>query len=396
MRKLLIILCLFSCFFVQARPLKTPGKSGIVIDYETGQILFEKDAFTPIAPSNISKLMTLYTAYTQIDKQKLDVNDSFFVSEKALEGIDTGEVTVLLKVGQKIKIKDLLEAVAITYAVDACKVLAEGIAGSEEKFIEMMNSTAKELGLSSSSFTNSYGKNEKGQAMSPYDISALFSKIISQYPEYYKSFNKRFFDYDGATHEEKTKYVYNFGNKNKIIWDMRGADGGVVGFTKYVGYNIVASAVKENRRLIVVLSGLKAQGSLEEINLARAREAKAVMNSVFEDYTIKTFFKTEKPIAKIDLMYGKNKFVAIYPERDVYFMYPNNAKHNIVLNVSFFDRVTAPVKKGQIVGNIDMVVDGIKIDSYKVIIGENVRSLYFGPARFFENLKQFLLLFIKR
>jgi D-alanyl-D-alanine carboxypeptidase (penicillin-binding protein 5/6) len=366
--------------------LKTFASSGVVVDYQTGQILFEKGAFDKIAPSSVAVLMTLYVAY----EQGIDEDTKFRVSKEAVSGLD-GMPVIHLKEGQKVRFGELLEGIAITYAADACKVVAENIAGSQEAFVQLMNETAKKLGMHYSVFTNSYGKDEKGQEMSAYDVGLLFSKIIQKYPEFYKSFNKRFFDFTGISEEEKRKNTASFWNKNKLIWDMKGADGGVTGYNRSSGYSIVASAHRDNKRLIAVLYGMKLQGSRDDVNTARAREVRHVLELLYDEYEIKTFFGKDKMVAKIDLLYGKADTVAIYPEEDIYFVYPNGEEHNVVLNISYFDRVVAPLKKGQVVGNVDMVVDGVKVDSYKLIIANDVRAIRIGPARFYENLKQLIL-----
>ena len=203
------LLCVWSTV---AQGFSTTARTALVIDNTTGEVLLSKDINRPIPPASMSKLMTLWMVFESLDEGKIEMHDTFKVSRKAW---GKGGSKMFLREGQSVKIKDLIKGVIIQSGNDACIVLAEGLAGTEENFSELMTIRAKEIGLTNSNFKNSTGWPDSQHKMSSKDLVALATKIREEYPDYYKIFNDLEFTWDGISQR----------NRNPSLSMNLGADG---------------------------------------------------------------------------------------------------------------------------------------------------------------------------
>lgn len=231
----------------------TKARQALLIEYPTKRVLFEKRANRSMAPSSMTKLMTVFLVFEGLRKKTLRLDEPVKISKRAARQRGS---TLSLKAGQTVALGDLLEATIVHSANDAAVALAERIGGSERKFARLMTKRAKQLGLKKSRFRNATGFNAKGHRMSAADVALLAGLIIAKFPDYYAYFGKRSFAFGGKTHT----------NRNPLLGATRGVDGLKTGQTRKGGYGLVVSAKRGSLRLILVINGLKSES-------ARKREA---------------------------------------------------------------------------------------------------------------------------
>ncbi|MBN9543690.1 MAG: D-alanyl-D-alanine carboxypeptidase, partial [Alphaproteobacteria bacterium] len=230
-------------FSFNAFALETKAPHAILVDYDTDTVIFEKEADVPTVPSSMSKLMTVYVIFDKLKKGELKLNERFLVSENAWRKQGS---KMFLHVGSSVTLEDLIKGIIIQSGNDACITAAEGIAGTEEEFVNILNEKAKELGLTNSHFVNSTGWPDDNHKMSMRDLSILSKHLINDFPEYYSYFAEREFVYNNIKQQ----------NRNLSLNRFNGVDGLKTGHTDAGGYGIAMSAQQKNRRLIVVVNGL--------------------------------------------------------------------------------------------------------------------------------------------
>ena len=234
-----------------ARAIEIAAREGIVVDFQTGATLLEKDADVSMPPASMSKVMTIYLVFQRLKDGRLNLDDELPVSEKAWR---MGGSKMFVKVGNRVRIEDLIRGVIVASGNDACIVLAEGLAGTEAAFAEEMTRTAREIGLTNSTFANATGWPDPNQRMTARDLATLAHRIITDFPEYYHYFSETEFTWNGIRQS----------NRNPLLFKSIGADGLKTGHTKEAGFGLTASAVQGERRLILVLSGMSSQKERSE------------------------------------------------------------------------------------------------------------------------------------
>ena len=237
-------------FSVSSQAFETKATNALLLDADTGTVLFEKDADIPMPPASMSKLMTVYVLFEALKNGRLSMEDEFVVSENAwrIGGAASGGSTMFLNPGEKVKIKDLLRGIIIQSGNDACITVAENLAGSETAFAEILNEKAKELGLTGSSFKNATGLPDPQHRMTARDLAKLAQVLIQKFPEYYSIFSEKEFTYNGIKQD----------NRNPLLYRVGGADGLKTGHTIESGYGLTgALKTTDGRRLVVIVNGLK-------------------------------------------------------------------------------------------------------------------------------------------
>ncbi len=320
------IFLLFACSsFVQG--FSTTARTALVVDNTTSEILLSKDIERLIPPASMSKLMTLFMVFESLEEGKIEMDDTFKVSRKAWK---KGGSKMFLREGENVTIENLIKGVIIQSGNDACIVLAEGIAGTEENFAELMTIRAKEIGLTNSNFKNSTGWPDPEHQMTSKDLVTLANKIREEYPSYYKIFNDLEFTWDGITQK----------NRNPLLYMNLGADGLKTGYTEEAGYGLIASAKQNGRRITFVITGLKSMGQ-------RAREAKGITTWAFKKFKLKTFFQKSSTILEAPVWRGEKETVKISATNDVQILISNDSKEKIKMHVVLKEPLIAPLKKGQ-------------------------------------------------
>ena len=257
MNKFLISIIIFTSFSLKlfANP-SVQARTGILIDYHSEEILYELDPDTQIYPASMTKIMTSIVAFDLIKKNKLSLDDKFIVSENAWRLSQAGYSSMFIMINDQVSVEDLLKGIIIASGNDACVALAEGIAGSEENFADMMNEKAGEIGMTSSNFTNSSGINDPDNISTVRDIALMSKHLIQNYPIYYELFAEKTFTWD-RTGGEPIKQ----GNRNPLLYKNVGVDGVKTGYLAVEKYSLASSMKKQDRRLIAVVSGFETKNS---------------------------------------------------------------------------------------------------------------------------------------
>jgi serine-type D-Ala-D-Ala carboxypeptidase (penicillin-binding protein 5/6) len=316
---------------------QTGAPSAILIDGESGSVLFEKNADMLLAPASLSKLMTTEVVLNEIAQGRLKPADEFIVSENAWRrgGAPSHTSSMFAPIHSRVAVDDLLHGVVIQSGNDACIALAEGIAGSEEKFAEMMTARARELGLTKSTFGNSNGLPDPKQLMTVRELARLARQIIRTYPDYYHLYGETEFTWN------KIRQL----NRNPLLTMNIGADGLKTGFIKEAGYGLVGSAVQNGMRLIVVLNGAKTDKE-------RAEEGKKLLEWGFHNFQSEALFAEGQTITAAKLYGGERGSVPLMADRVVSLMVSRAAQNKLIARVVYTGPVPAPVQQGQPIGTL--------------------------------------------
>ncbi len=309
--------------------------TAILIEATSGSVLFEKNADELRAPSSMMKLMTAEVVFHAIKQGDIKLTDEFRVSENAWRkgGAPSGGSTMFAAINSKIPVDDLLHGAIVQSGNDACMVLAEGIAGNERAFAEMMTQRARELGMPRSTFANSNGLPDPGNRMTVRELARLARHIILTYPEFYKLFGEKEFTWNKIRQQ----------NRNPLLNSLEGADGLKTGYTKEGGYGMVGSAVQNGVRLIAVINGLDDPDD-------RASEAKKLLEWGFRNFEVRTLFAAEQPIGYARVFGGASRSVKLASHEPVKVMVQKNGSDKLIARLVYSGPVRAPVEAGQQVG----------------------------------------------
>lgn len=339
----------------QDSPISTPAKHAIIMDYATGAILFEKDADTPAAPASMSKLMTVAIVLERLKSGELKPTDELMVSERAWREREGS--TMYVRVNTKITVMNLLRGVIVQSGNDACIVLAENIAGSEEAFAELMTRKAREWGMNDSTFANSTGLPNPKHLMSMRDLAILSRKIVHDYPEYYALFAEREFTW------EKIRQP----NRNPLFDLVEGADGLKTGHTEESGYGLAGSAVQDGVRRIIVLNGLSSDKE-------RALESQRLMRIAFNDFTTKTLYKPGDIVGDALVFKGAATNVPLITKEPIAMILHRSLTDAVKATIVYEGPVAAPVAESQQVGYLRIQTGAGDPREYPLFAGRAVKE----------------------
>lgn len=354
--------------------IETKAKNLILMDYDTGQYLYAKDAEKMIPTASMSKLMTVYMIFEKLKDGSLSLDDTFTVSENAWRkgGAASGSSTMFLNIGEKVRVGDLIQGIIIQSGNDACIVAAENISGSEEDFARAMMDKAQKLGLHNSSFANATGWPHPDQKMSVEDLAKLARIIIKRFPEYYYLFSER-----NYTHNNIRQ-----GNRNPLLYSMPEADGLKTGHTEEAGFCLVGSAKRGDRRLIGVMSGLAS-------NKERSEEAEKIMNWGFREFDNYKILKQGQKVAELPVWFGTEKNVDLLVNEDVLRTVKKNKASKVKMTAVYDKPVKAPVKQGDKLGFVRVEVPGAETVEVPLIANKDIQKIgWFGKIG--ENIKYIL------
>src|SRR6202789_3409743 len=311
------------------------AQHAILIEASSGSVLFEKNADELRAPSSMMKLMTAEVVFHAITQGDIKLTDEYRVSEYAWRkgGAPAGGSTMFAAIHSKISVDDLLHGALIQSGNDACIVLAEGIAGNEDNFAQMMTKRARELGLTRSTFANSNGLPNPGNKMTVRELARLSRYIIQTYPDFYKLFGEREFTWNKIRQP----------NRNPLLTSLDGADGLKTGYTKEGGYGMVGSAVQNGIRLIVVINGLDDPED-------RASEAKKMLEWGFKNFETRTLFAAQQPVGYAKVFGGDSRSVKLASPEPIKVMVQKNGTDKLIARIVYNGPVRAPVEPGQRIG----------------------------------------------
>jgi D-alanyl-D-alanine carboxypeptidase (penicillin-binding protein 5/6) len=332
---------------------ETGAKAAVVMDHRTGLVMFEKDADRRIPPASMSKLMTAYMIFDRLKRGRLKLDDEITVSERSWK---MGGSQMFLKVGDRVKVEDLIRGIIIQSGNDACVAMAEALSGSEEGFAREMNEKAKELGLSNSSFANSTGLDAPDHLMSVRDLAKLGRAIITEFPEYFKYYGEKEFSYRDIKQP----------NRNPLLQaGVPGVDGMKTGYTEEAGYGLVATAKREDRRVITVLAGLEKLGQ-------RKGEAERLLEFGFREFEEYRLFGGGEAVAEADVWLGAGPKVPLVPAETVGVTLPREKRKDLVVKLRYDSPVPAPVAAGQQLGHLEISAPGMETYTVPLVAGQEV------------------------
>ncbi len=304
----------------------------LVVDYQTGAVLFEKNSNSKIYPASMSKLMTLYILFEEIQNGTISLDTKFEISKKAWR---KGGSKMFLESGKKVSVKDLIKGIIIQSGNDACIVVAESISGDEENFADLMNEKAEELGLSKSNFTNSTGWPDENHFMTASDLAILSARIIKDFPEFFHLFKEKSFRYSNISQN----------NRNPLLFSYNYADGLKTGYTEDSGYSLAATAKKKNRRLILVISGLKSEKERKE-------ESRKLFEWAFKNFTNIKLYNKNDVVQQVDVWIGKKAVTDLYSNKDILFTIKKEKKNKFEAKVIFNNPIVAPINMEDVYGKL--------------------------------------------
>jgi D-alanyl-D-alanine carboxypeptidase (penicillin-binding protein 5/6) len=313
----------------------TDAPTAILIEASSGSVLFEKNADELRAPSSMMKLMTAEVVFHAVKQGDVKLTDQYIVSENSWRkgGAPAGGSTMFAAIHSRIPVDDLLRGAIIQSGNDSCMILAEGIAGNEKAFAEMMTKRARELGLTQSTFANSNGLPDPGNRMTVRELAKLARYIIQTYPDFYKLFGEREFTWNKIRQQ----------NRNPLLNSLEGADGLKTGYTKEGGYGMVGSAVQNGMRLIVVVNGLDDPDD-------RMTEAKKLLEWGFRNFEARTLFAARQLVGYAKVFGGESRSIKLASPEPIKVMVQKNGTDKLIARIVYNGPVRAPVEPGQRVG----------------------------------------------
>lgn len=319
----------------QSQLFETRAKQAVMIDAETGTILYAKDADKLIPPASLAKLMTMEVVFHALKVGRLSMDDKFAVTENAWKkgGAKAGGSTMFAKVKSQIRVEDLIKAVIIQSANDACITLAEGLAGTEENFATLMTERARQIGLTKSIFKNSNGLPAEGQLVTMRELAMLGRHIWQEYPEYYRFYGEREFTWNKITQP----------NRNPLLGMEIGADGMKTGFTDASGYAIVGSVQRNGNRVFAAMSGMTSEQE-------RAEESRKLLEWGLRAFEKSKLFDAEEIIGEAQVFGGEKSGVALKAKGPISIFIPLTNTDRLVARIVYRGPLTAPVKEGTPVG----------------------------------------------
>lgn len=325
----------------QAAPFETKASEALMVDAETGTILFAKEPDKQIAPAALAKLMTMEVVFHAIREGRFTLDDTFTVSENAWRtgGAPSGGSTMFAALKSKIQLGDLIQGVIVQSANDGCIVIAEGMAGSEQQFADLMNQRAKEIGLKASTFRNSSGLPAEGQVSTMRDLVKLAMHIWRDYPEFYKYYAQPEFIWNKITQP----------NRNPLLAMNIGADGMATGYTEESGFAVVGSVSRNGRRVFIAMSGMQSERE-------RSEEARKLLHWGMDGLRKTDIFAADDIVGEAAVFGGAKSGVALTAKAPVAIFVPTVDAGHVAARIVYEGPVIAPVEQGAQIGQLKIWV----------------------------------------
>jgi len=344
-----------------AESIETSARQAILIDYKTGTVMLEKNADDLMVPSSMTKLMTAFLVFEKLKEGSWKLSDQLPVSETTWrKHVKSGGSLMFLPVNSTASVDDLIHGMIIQSGNDACSVLAEAYAGSEESFGDEMTRRAHQIGMKNTNFRNASGLPEPDHLTTARDLSVLARHLINDYPEYFPIYSQREFTFNGIKQ----------GNRNPLLYSVAGADGLKTGHTEAAGYGLVGTVKRGDRRVIMVINGLK---SLKE----RAEESGRLVEWAFREFENYALFKTGDVVADADVWLGTAATVPLVAGDKLEVTMPRKARRDMKVTAVYNGPIAAPIKKGQPVGKLVIAAPGVDTVELPLLAGADVEKLGF-------------------
>jgi serine-type D-Ala-D-Ala carboxypeptidase (penicillin-binding protein 5/6) len=359
-----IILYFHLSIFAFAKP-NIMARTAILVDYHSGETLYEMDADIEIYPASMTKIMTAIVAIDLIKKNKLSLDDKFTISENAWRLSQAGYSSMFIMINDQVSVENLLKGIIIASGNDACVALAEGIAGSEESFAEMMNEKALEIGMTSSNFTNSSGINDPNNLSTVRDIALMSKYLIKNFPDFYELFKEKTFTWN-RTGGEPIKQ----GNRNPLLYKNIGVDGVKTGYLAVEKYSLASSMKKADRRVIAVASGFESK------NL-RSSESLKLLNWAFRHTNTFEISNNNLPVFEIDTWLGKKNKINAFSKENFYITIDKKDVRHLMVSLSYVGPIKAPIQKGEKVANLIIKKKDEIIKTLPLYASEDLKKVNF-------------------
>ena len=340
------------------------ARQAIIMDFDTGAVLYEKNADERMPPSSMSKTMTVYMVFKALKEGRLKLDDAMPVSERAwrMQGSK-----MFVPLGERVKVEDLLRGVIVQSGNDACIVLAEGLGGTEEGFAEQMNAEAKRIGLTTSNFTNSHGWPDANHYTTARDLAVLARQLIANFPEHYRYFKELDFTYGADAKGTPIRQ----GNRNPLLYRNTGADGIKTGHTEDAGYGLTGSAIREGRRIVMVFNGWPSMR-------VRAEESERMLDWAYREFNNYTVFKAGQQVDRADVWMGEAPTVGLVAAKDIIVTMPRKLRPQMEARIVFDAPVPAPVLKGAAIGLVRVTAPGVTPIEVPIVADADVPRLGFA------------------
>ena len=366
MNRLLLILILLISLTTNLFPNPNiQARTGILVDYHSDEILFELDPDAQIYPASMTKIMTSIIAFDLIKTNKLSLDDQFTVSENAWRLSQAGYSSMFIMINDQVSVENLLKGIIIASGNDACVALAEGIAGSEQNFADMMNDKAGEIGMTSTNFTNSSGINDPDNISTVRDIALMSKYLIKNYPNYYELFAEKTFTWD-RTGGEPIKQ----GNRNPLLYKNVGVDGVKTGYLAVEKYSLASSMKKNERRMIAVASGFETK------NL-RSSQSLKLLNWGFRNTNTFEISRKDETIFEIDTWLGVKPKVKATTKEDFYVTINKKDIRYLTVSLDYTGPIQAPIYKDNEIAKIIVTQKDDTIKEIPLYAAEDVKKVNF-------------------
>jgi len=354
--------------------IETEAEHAVILDFETGSVLFSKNGDILMTPASMTKMMTAQVIFDRLKRGEIGLSDTFTTSENAWRkgGWQSGGSTMGLAIGDEPTVEELLRGVIILSGNDACIVLAEGLSGSEEAFAREMTALARDMGLETATFENATGLYGDNHRISAVDLARLAKIQIKQFPEFYAFYNEQSFEWRGISQP----------NRNPLLGKVRGVDGLKTGHLEISGYGLTASGVQNGERRIVVINGMESE-------TRRAQESERLMRLAFTAFESRVIEPSTEPIAELPVWMGVQRSVPVGLEAPLVISGHKRAFDDVQTEIIFDGPLEAPIAAGSRIGEIVITLPGQTPMRTGVVALSDVLELgYFG--RVAEGLNQML------
>ena len=356
MKKLFLAFLFSSILFTsKLYAIDTKAEQAIVMDFDTNEILFEKNSNIKTPPASMTKIMTVYAAFDRLKNTDLSIENECVVSAKAYK---MGGSRTFLEIDDKVSIDELLKGIIIQSGNDASVALAECLAGTEDDFAKLMNVYAKRIGMSNTNFLNSSGWPEDNHYSTVYDLAILSNAVINEFPDLYLYFSDKEFTYNDIKQP----------NRNKLLSSVQGADGLKTGFTRASGWGIAATAKRDTRRITTVINGTNSSRS-------RLNEASNLINWAFSQTSQKLLVDENQVIVEVDVWLGNKPRVNLVSSKKIVSTLSFDQIQLIKSSLEYKRPIEAPIKKGEVYGKLLIDIDGKPNIEVELIAQENVGTV---------------------
>ena len=361
---LIIIIFFLSISYASTNP-NIQARTAILVDFHSDEVLFELEPDKQIYPASMTKIMTAIVAIDLIKKNKIFLDDKFVISENAWRLSQAGYSSMFIMINDQVSVENLLKGIIIASGNDACVALAEGIAGSEENFAQMMNEKAGEIGMSSTNFTNASGINDPDNVSTVRDIALMSKYLIKNYPDFYEFFKEKYFTWD-RTGGDPIKQ----GNRNPLLYKNVGVDGVKTGYLALEKYSLASSMKKNDRRVIAVASGFETKND-------RSRESLKLLNWAFRNTNTFEISKKNVTFFEIDTWLGKKNKINSTSKQDFYLTINKKDIRHLTVTLDYIGPLKAPISKGEKVANLIVKKKDNIIKTLPLYASEDLKKLNF-------------------